>query len=112
MAHMHQLMQELRNVAATSAQVDRSDVDDLVFMHALSNVLITSYETFNIEQPEFLKEARDTLTSEIKNRRRDYLQSQLRQAKMRRESLKTSEQKRRDTEDEIGRLEKTLGIRD
>lgn len=103
---MQKLIQDLRNIA--SAGVDRCDMDDLVCLYSAGTAYASTYAGFQLEQPDWLKASLDALAKDIKSRRRDYLEAQLAQAKARKETLKTAEQKRADTDAEIERLSKAL----
>lgn len=88
--------------------VDSMDVDETVAALAITRTTIAEYQAQQIPPPEWLVERQEQFTAEVKARRRDYLQAQLKAAKLRLERLKTPDQKRADTMSEIEQLQKQL----
>lgn len=88
--------------------VDRIDFDEQIFLLVMAEQAKAKFEGFGVPSPSWLAEAIGTLTEEIKRKRRDQLALQLKQARQKREKLKTAEEKRADTDAEITRLEQAL----
>lgn len=98
------LMLEIRRL-----NLDSVDMDDAVAALAITRTTIAEYATQDIPAPEWLVERMEQFQAEVKSRRRDYIQAQLKAAKLRLERLKTPDQKRADTTAEIEKLTKQLG---
>ena len=97
------MLQKLRSIA-----VDRLDVEDCVELLAYGKMVVGEMQSTEIPVPDWLTDSLSTLKNEVKARRRDALEKALRQAKLRQQSMKTLDEKRKDTADEIERLEKLL----
>ena len=97
------MLQELRDL-----NLERPDLDELVALHAFASGMEQSYSATGAEPPEWFKENKDALQREIKNRRRDSIERALKDAKARKEKLKTMDEKRADLDAEIARLSQAL----
>lgn len=85
--------------------LDRMDVDELVFLSALARTLKQEYEAVGAETPEWVDTRARELRREIRARHADLIEKRLREAKMRLEALKPASERRKDVEAEIARLE-------
>lgn len=97
------MMDQLRNL-----NMDRIDMDDAVALLAFGRTVVKTYEENSLETPEWLKESIAQLEREVKARRRDNLERALKNARARRDSLKTAEEKRATLDEEIARITKAL----
>lgn len=86
------------------------DMEELVVLSAYSKMVAAEFESLNIDKPSWLTEAQVGVAGEIKARTSDAMKQKLAAAKSRFETLKTPDQKRQETQDEIKRLEAALGI--
>lgn len=98
-----QLLAEIRTVS-----VDGMDLHDAVVAITIVKLLKTEYEVHGLPPPDWLDARLTELQEEVKNRKRDYLQRALKSAQARQSTLKTAEEKRKDVQEEIERLQKAL----
>lgn len=91
-----------------SINVDQSELDEVVASLAVANNIVTQYAALGLPAPDWLKDKVDTLAREVKARHRDLLELRLKQAKQRRERLKTRDEQKADVDAEIAALEKSL----
>lgn len=97
------MLNELKNL-----QLDRLDLDEIVALYGLGDSIRKVNAEYGLPQPEWLTTNLETLQKEIKSKRRDSLERALKLAKARKEQLKTIDERRKDTEAEIERLEQAL----
>lgn len=71
---------------------------------AVSKMIVAEFGTQNIPVPEDLQEYVAALVSEVKSRRKDYLEHALRAAKARQAALKSREERSKDSAAEVERL--------
>lgn len=90
-------------------QIDRIDIDEAIALFGFGKTLSTLYGEFSLPVPEWLDDRLGALKKEIVERRRDYLENRLKEAKARRSALRTAEEKRADVDNEIAELTKALG---
>lgn len=100
-------MQLLNDLKA--ANFDRLDLDEAVSLLAFASSLDATYKAHQLETPDWLKDKLPSLRKEVDRRRRDSLEAALKSALARRDALRTSEEKRKDTDAEIARLQASLG---
>ena len=89
---------------------DASALDDMIELAVGAKHLRVEYETRMISEPEWLTDAINRLNREIDLRRRDELEKRLREARARKTSLMSTDEKRRMVDDEVSKLERELGI--
>jgi hypothetical protein len=99
------MLTALRNVAGS---IDGVSVDELLALHAFGRGLEGSYKEFQLGTPDWITESLTVLNQEIKAKHRDILSKQLAEAKARRESLRSTEEKRKAVDASIEELEKAL----
>lgn len=87
---------------------ERMDLTELVALAAFGDSVAAKFKELSVESPEWVDVNRASLTREIKSRNADRLAARLRSAKTRLETLKTPDEKRKATEDEIARLTEQL----
>jgi len=93
-----------------SFSANKYDMEELVVLSAYGKMVAAEFESLTIDKPAWLSEAQTGVAGEIRSRTADALKKKLTDAKARFETLKTPDQKRQDTQDEIKRLEAALGI--
>lgn len=85
-------------------------LEEAVAVLATHKAIRKEFEDQRIPAPEWLGEQIVDLQREVAVKRVDYLQHQLRKARLKADSLKTRDERRADANAEIARLEKELGI--
>lgn len=85
---------------------ERMDVDELVALSLFARQLHGEYETLNLDVPDWVDESTRGVRLEIRSRVSDLLAKRLKEAKARRASLRTTEEKRTELDAEIEKLEK------
>jgi len=83
-------------------------VEELIELRANARAIFAEYEAQKLDKPDWLNNAVNDLDREIAARVRDERARRLSEAKARRSSLKTTEEKRQDLDREIAELEETL----
>jgi len=99
-------MNVIERIKAVNAE--RIDLDDAVELFALGGIVKTTYDGNQLEAPEALRDGIEGLGKLIKTKRKENLERAYREAKARRASLSTAEEKRGREDSEIARLEKLL----
>ena len=89
-------------------QADRMDLTELVTLAAFGDLVSAKFTELSVEPPSWVDENLKSLKREITAKNSDRLSSKLKSAKQRLETLKTPDEKRKQTEDEIAALEKQL----
>lgn len=89
--------------------VDGLGVDEAVSLYAFGKTLGQTYSEFGLEAPEWVGEQLEVLSREIKDRQRDALIRDLKNAKAQREGLATVDEKRAKLDARIARLEAAIG---
>jgi len=79
-------------------------LEELVDLSASAKMLAAEYIAVGIDVPDWLIEATKRLASAIKGRVRDELERKLASAQARRASLKTADERRKETDEEIAAL--------
>lgn len=87
---------------------DRMDITELVALVSFADGVVAKFQELGIEAPEWVGENTRAIHTEIKSKNRDRLAMKLKAAKARLETLKTPDEKRKATEDEIARLTEQL----
>lgn len=98
-----EMFEKLRNL-----NIDRLSVDEAVFLLTSAKTFAAGYAEIGIPVPEWLGDNIRSLEKDVKSRQRDEMERRLREAKTRRNSLRTAEEKRKDIDEEIARLEAAL----
>jgi ABC-type uncharacterized transport system involved in gliding motility auxiliary subunit len=88
--------------------VNRLEINELIALSAFAQTLHQAYEVHQVPEPEWFQLSIKALRREIKSRRLDSLESELRAKKARLETLKPAEEKRTSLADEIKQLEEQL----
>lgn len=83
-------------------------MDVLMELAIYARLLSGEYVAQGVDTPDWLIDARKRISAEIKSRASDALHLQLEAAKLRLAALKTPDERRKDTADEIARLEEKL----
>lgn len=99
------MIEKLKTFSAT-----KYDGEELVVLSAYAKMVSAEFESLTIDKPAWLTEAQAGISNEIRNRTADDMRLKLTAARSRFETLKTPDQKRQETQDEIRRLEAALGI--
>lgn len=97
------MLNELKNL-----NLDRYDEEGIVALLAFGENLAETYKKNDLEAPDWLAEKLTSLRKEIVSRRRDNIERALKNAKARREALRTAEEKRNDLDKSIAALEAKL----
>ncbi len=84
------------------------DLHDLVLAVIQMRNLHEGYNELDIDEPQWLVEKLRDAESELKHRRLDAKERKLIELRMKREGLKSRDEKRGDTEEEIRKLEEEL----
>lgn len=98
------MLDRLRNL-----NLEVGDIDDMMAMYAFGQQVKATYNSFAMDAPEWLDANLALLHKEIASRVRGELEARLRKVVLRREALKTREEKRGDLEQEEQRLRERLG---
>lgn len=98
------MLEKLKNL-----DVERIDLDEAVELSAIGRVVKDEYEKNGAEAPTWIDDRLREVRREIRARQADMIDKRLREAKARRASLKTTEEKRADLDREIAELEKIAG---
>lgn len=88
--------------------IESIDLDEAVSALALLKATRAEYDAQTLPVPEWVDERLTELQAELKSRRRDYLSAALKRAKMKRDALKSRDERARDAEAEVQALEKAL----
>ena len=91
--------------ALKNFNADRMDLDDMVGLLADCKALRAEYEALQIEEPEYIDTTIKAIRREITSRNADKIAARKRELKARIDSLKTSQQKKKELEDELSKLE-------
>lgn len=97
------MIEKLKNLVVAKYQVE-----ELIELRAGARSLFDEYATQKLDQPEWLSNSVNDLDREIAARVRDERARRLSEARARRSSLKTLDEKRSDLDREIAELEETL----
>jgi hypothetical protein len=98
------MLEKLKNF-----DVDRLDLDELVMLSAFARILVAEFEVLKAQTPEWLEIQTKVLRRAILARQADMLEKRLREAKLRRDALKTPDEKRAALDNEIAELTAALG---
>lgn len=88
---------------------DKIDVDEAVALLGFGNMMQSQYRSSGLEVPEWLKDSVSSLEKDVARRKRDSLERALKSALARRDALKTADEKRREAEADIARINAALG---
>jgi hypothetical protein len=97
------MIEKLKNLS-----VAKYPVEELLEFRVWARMIYEEYSTQKLDHPEWLNSAIVALDQEIKSRVRDERARRLSEAKARRSSLRTTEEKRADLDKEITELEEAL----
>jgi len=89
-----------------SLDLERMDLDDAVELLSVANLMHATYNTEQVDVPEWLDTSIRELKREIRTRQQDSRERRLKELKSRREALATTEEKRLKIDNEIAELEK------
>src|SRR5574341_211588 len=98
------MLDKLKNL-----NLNRSEVDELVALHAFGAGLVGAFGTLDLESPQWLQDSMAMLTKEIKARHEDALEAQLKETESQLDALKTADEKRQDLRAQAARLRAKLG---
>lgn len=84
-------------------------LDELIALSTQAQAMRTSYQSHNVEVPEWLEDANRVLNGEITNRNREALEARLRELNAAEAALKTPGERRADIAKEREKLEQALG---
>lgn len=98
------MLKELRGF-----QADKHDIDELVLMKSTADSMLATYASIGVEAPEWLQDAAKAVDKEVRARNRDMLEKELKEVQLRRESLRTTEEKRQALDAKEARLKAALG---
>lgn len=85
-----------------------SDLDELVALAAFGATVKAQYEGLKMTPPQQFGENLTAIEKELKTRRKDNIERALREARARKEALKTMDEKRLDLDKSIAALEASL----
>lgn len=97
------MLDDLKNFNA-----ERMDLTELVALASFADSVVAKSQELSVELPEWVTENTKSLHREIKSKNQDRLAMKLKNAKARLETLKTPDEKRKATEDEIAKLTQQL----
>lgn len=95
------MIQKLKNL-----DLERMDLDDAIELLTVANSVHATYDTEQVDVPEWLDTSIRELKREIRARQQDSRERRLKELKARREALATTEEKRAKIDREIAELEK------
>jgi hypothetical protein len=98
------LLLELKRV-----DLDAIDLDEAVTALAFAETVANKYKDLELPAPDWLTDKVAGLRREVDNRHRDLLEMRLRQARTRRDQLRTREERVQGIDAEIADLQKRLG---
>ena len=85
-----------------------ASLDAMVELHAEARITLEEYTALGVEAPAWVQPALESLKRAIQTRNADALAAKLRDLQLRRDSLKTTEEKRASIDDEIAKLQAKL----
>jgi hypothetical protein len=94
--------------ALKNFNADRSDMDEIVSLHAHAEQMSSAYAKFGVEEPDWFTANLKALAREIKTRNAANLERMLKEAKLRVEGLKTTQERREHEQQRIAELEAKL----
>jgi len=89
--------------------VQRPDLEELVFMASIATSLHSEFERQNTDVPEWLDARRRELTREIRTRQQDAQDKRVREIRSRLDALKTPSEKRAELEAELAKITTHVG---
>jgi hypothetical protein len=101
-------MESLNALRNVQSNLTRPDFDELMALRAFATTLALTYGDLELEQPEWLAEAKAALDKEIHGRNRDNLERELKETESRLEALKSADEKRMDLKAKAERLKSKL----
>lgn len=84
------------------------DMSQLVALSAFGRSLRAEYESFQIEEPEWLGVQLNTLRREVHSRNADSIEARRREIRSRLDSLKTPAEKREELQKELAELDEKV----
>lgn len=97
------MLERLKNL-----NIDRIDLDEAVALVAIGKMAQTTYAGFEVPAPRWLGESLETLSDEIRRRRREMLVARQRELAAQVSTLKSREERRADAEAELARINAQL----
>jgi hypothetical protein len=88
---------------------DRTELDEMIALHAFGKTLLATYAEFELEVPDRLGENMTAIGNEIRARARDNYEKAERELMRELEGLKTKEEKKSETEARLARVRQKLG---
>lgn len=98
------MLEKLRNL-----DVQRPDLEELVFLSATAKALRTEFEAENVDVPEWLDNTSRELKREIRTRQQDSIEKRVRDIRSRLDALKTPSEKRIELQSELDKLTAVAG---
>jgi hypothetical protein len=98
------LIQALKNI-----QPERASLDEMVELSAGAKMLSAEFSANGLSEPEWLSEAKRTLTTEIKRQSEDRLKMELREIEQAEAALETAAEKRQRLAARKAELQSKLG---
>ena len=92
-----------------SFQADRMELEEMLALSMFARALKTEYAGHRLPVPAWLTEQSDKLSAAISTHRRDELQRQLKEVRLRKDQLKTAEERRTDLSKQEADLIAALG---
>lgn len=93
------MLDKLKNL-----DVQRPDLEELIYLSAMAKSLRTEYEAEQVEVPEWLDNSARTIKNEIRSRQADAVDKRRREIRSRLDALKTPSEKRAELEKELASL--------
>lgn len=90
--------------ALKSLNVERNDLEELVFLSAKMKAYHAEFEALNVDVPEWVDEVRRSLRREVSARNSDAVANQKKSIQLALDGLKTKEEKRKELEDRLAKL--------
>lgn len=88
---------------------DRLNVDEAVELLAQSRQVAAEYDLQQLPQPSWLRDGAMLLANEVSRKRRDALLARRRELEAQQAALKTPQERRRDIEAELSKVNDALG---
>ena len=89
-------------------QLDRMDVDEMVYLYGVGMHLRHSYEQLSLDEPDYIDLNLKSLKREIKVKTAEKLEAKRLEIRSRLESLKTPQEKKRELQAQLKEVEASL----
>jgi len=97
------MLEKLKNL-----NIDRMDLDEAIALATLGRATANGYDYYKVPAPKWLENGLRMLDEEINRRRKELLQSRLREVEAEQTALRTREERRADLTAEHARLQAEL----